>query len=230
MSGSALSMFKMAAAGAALFAVGLVGLACTDPDCIVACPSLVCVEGSHVITDHCGCATTCAPPPKPDSGTVKDAGNIDASPACPQINCPALRCSQYISTPEDLCSCPICLSTPDADGATDSGTPDSGPVCPPTICRDKVLCPGGYEPNPDPCGCPLCAHCGDGIVDTNLGEQCDLGKLNGVCFDAQGNRADAGQGNPEDAGCPLGAFDCFCPQSTFLLCTTMCQIPMISGM
>jgi len=57
------------------------------------------------------------------------------------------------------------------------------------------------------------ACCGDGVVDVTHGEQCDLGRLNGVCLDDQGNPLDAGQWNPGD--CPVG-------------CSTMCLIPIIN--
>jgi hypothetical protein len=50
----------------------------------------------------------------------------------------------------------------------------------------------------------LAPCCGDGIVEIDLGEQCDLGQLNGVPLDANGNPT-------YQAGCPL--------------CTTGCAIP-----
>jgi hypothetical protein len=61
-------------------------------------------------------------------------------------------------------------------------------------------------------------YCGDGIVETEQGEGCDLGSRNGVCLDLLGNPTDAGQGSPPDAGCPLG---------TQVFCTTMCQFPAL---
>jgi len=57
-------------------------------------------------------------------------------------------------------------------------------------------------------------YCGDGIVETYLGEACDLGALNGVCLDLQMNPVDAGsRQNPEDLRCPDG---------TGVVCTTGC--------
>jgi hypothetical protein len=61
------------------------------------------------------------------------------------------------------------------------------------------------------------ACCGDGVVDVTHGEQCDLGGLNGVCLDDQGNPPDAGQWNPGD--CPIG---------TYVQCFTTCLIPIIN--
>ena len=69
--------------------------------------------------------------------------------------------------------------------------------------------------------------CGDGVVDTVYGEKCDFGRLNGVCLDSQMKPLDAGQLNPGDAGCPLGAFFCNCPAGTAIGCTTTCQIPFV---
>jgi hypothetical protein len=53
--------------------------------------------------------------------------------------------------------------------------------------------------------------CGDGTVDTQYGEQCDLGEVNGACFDVSGNFA----GYPGGEGCPSG---------TDVICTTFCTI------
>jgi hypothetical protein len=35
-------------------------------------------------------------------------------------------------------------------------------------------------------------YCGDGIVDTSMGEECDLGDLNGAKLDSKGEPSDAG--------------------------------------
>lgn len=65
-------------------------------------------------------------------------------------------------------------------------------------------------------GAPDAGYCGDGIVETNLGEACDLGALNGACLDSQMNPVDAGsRQNPEDVSCPEG---------TSVMCTTGCWI------
>jgi len=46
----------------------------------------------------------------------------------------------------------------------------------------------GSDLSPSGCtfGCTKPHYCGDGIVDTNLGEQCDLGNQNGVPVDGYG--------------------------------------------
>jgi hypothetical protein len=47
--------------------------------------------------------------------------------------------------------------------------------------------------------------CGDKFIDTNLGEECDLGDQNGVNLDSAGNPAD--------------------PPAGFIHCQTNCTIP-----
>jgi len=42
--------------------------------------------------------------------------------------------------------------------------------------------------------------CGDGVVDTFYGEQCDFGRLNGVCLDSQMKPLDAGSLTQADGG------------------------------
>jgi hypothetical protein len=80
-------------------------------------------------------------------------------------------------------------STGEACGCVDSQGDYLAPsfcTCPagPRTCPIPSLpCEAGYQPNPDPCACPTCAYCGDGILED--GEMCDLGPLNGVCLDAQ---------------------------------------------
>lgn len=74
---------------------------------------------------------------------------------------------------------------------------------------------GGVLDHPDasfdgnPAGRVPC--CGDGIVDRESGEQCDLGEANGACFDAGGKLV----GYPEVTDCPL---------DTQVLCTWNCQL------
>ena len=65
--------------------------------------------------------------------------------------------------------------------------------------------------------------CGDGIMDQ--GEQCDVGTLNGMCLDVQGNPV----GYPDNPGCQPFPASCNCPADTMVLCSTMCRIPMVPG-
>ena len=123
----------------------------------------------------------------------------------------------------------------------------------PAACGDSCYLypvPSGCTFNLDSCGCTwsdggipkpqdafagsddleTLPSCGNGIPEIGLGEECDLGSLNGVCLDASGNPPDPGQGN-SDAGCPLGSWDlggiqvCNCPQGTKVFCTTTCEVP-----
>ena len=59
--------------------------------------------------------------------------------------------------------------------------------------------------------------CGDGIIDDQYGERCDVGNLNGRCLDTQGN--------PVNASCPLPSVGCNCPAGSYMYCTTMCRLP-----
>jgi cysteine-rich repeat protein len=73
-------------------------------------------------------------------------------------------------------------------------------------------------------------YCGNGILEMNGGEQCDMGALNGVCLDNSQTPPDAGPGDPDDAGCPFGSWDfqyahvCECPPGTSVFCTATCMI------
>ena len=75
------------------------------------------------------------------------------------------------------------------------------PAGPRTCPIPSLPCEAGYQVNPDPCACPTCAYCGDGILEP--GEECDLGELNGKCFDAQWC--------PTDYCCPSCLTDCVVP-------------------
>jgi cysteine-rich repeat protein len=53
-------------------------------------------------------------------------------------------------------------------------------------------------------GCMTPHYCGDGIVDTDQGEQCDMGVLNGVPLDVAGNPTDAGNTIECTTDCMIG--------------------------
>ena len=65
---------------------------------------------------------------------------------------------------------------------------EAGWQCP-TPGQPCILCgsdgAGGCDGGPR-------GYCGDGIVQTNLGEECDMGELNGVHLDGNGNPTDGG--------------------------------------
>ena len=112
-------------------------------------------------------------------------------------------CGQYI----------VCMAAANQYGVVCSGAGSDG---------------GSLEPHADGGSVGIVHCCGDGVVDTFYGEQCDFGRLNGVCLDSQMKPLDAGQFDPSDGGCPLGAFFCNCPAGTAIGCTTMCQIPFFA--
>ena len=89
------------------------------------------------------------------------------------------------------------------------------PVGPPACPAPTFPCEAGYQVNPDPCACPTCGYCGDGIIETNQNEECDLGKLNGLCLDANWCPANTGQGNAAEVGCP---------ENTWVECPTNCHL------
>jgi fibro-slime domain-containing protein len=83
---------------------------------------------------------------------------------------------------------------------------DGIPQSPQEQCDKGKL--NGSDNGPDGCmfGCLMPHRCGDGSVDTNLGEECDLGALNGVFLDASGNASTLAAGGTVE-------------------CTTDCKIP-----
>jgi len=91
-------------------------------------------------------------------------------------------------------------------GLCSSTWPDAGIPEPPDASAD------GGDAGRKPC-------CGDGIIDTEYGEQCDMGSLNGFCLDSQGNSVHFGCGSGIISACP-------CPADTQELCTVYCQFPL----
>ncbi len=98
------------------------------------------------------------------------------------------------------------------DGGVDAAVSDAG--------VDAVVADAGMDASASDAGVDEGAapHCGDGILEMTLGEQCDLGPRNGVCLDSQGNPADAGQEDSAQGTCPEG---------TYIVCTTACQLPRV---
>ena len=170
-------------------------------------------------------------------------GEIDLSKDCPaERECYSLYSGCYTTLcvlPEGVVDaaiwqCPIpgqsCI--PCGINACDAG--------PAGYCGDGIVetgeecdCGGGTIPVPGGCvgpnndttyggcttGCTWGPRCGDGVVQTNYGEQCDWGPLNGWCLDFQGNSVSSGCGS----GITLA---CFCPGDTQEPCTIYCQFPV----
>jgi hypothetical protein len=114
--------------------------------------------------DPCGCAVICVP--NPDAGIAKDAGSPDSpiclgpAPPCvaPPKTCPAG--SHLVSPP---CGCTGCM--PVDGGTSDAGKPDAPVIC--YVMCPIMACTYGYLPNPEPCGCSICAPAPDAGVAKN---------------------------------------------------------------
>jgi cysteine-rich repeat protein len=134
-------------------------------------------------------------------------------------NCTVTRCGNGIVTPPEECddgsgTCDggfddsmECLTNADCRGVCASGA-NVGDVCSPETaaldcdnnpCTVSTGCTGGNnDPTPGSCrvDCTL-PRCGDGVVDTDLGEQCDEGEEDGICSGGYDN----GLGCTADADC-----------------------------
>jgi cysteine-rich repeat protein len=106
-------------------------------------------------------------------------------------------------------SCGNGILEPNQGEKCDDGNTNNGDGCN-AICQIEA----GWEcPTPGQscirCGANGCdagsvGYCGDGILQMNLGEECDLGPLNGMHLDQNGDPTDAG-------GCPSCTANCMIP-------------------
>ena len=83
-----------------------------------------------------------------------------------------------------------------------------GTVCTPIVCP-ALACVGGYQPNPDPCGCPICAPNLDGGMAKDAG-----GSADGPSTDANSAETPATCSPPKSTG----GFACpghFCTVGTY---------------
>jgi len=153
-----------------------------------------CDDGNTVSGD--GCAYNCLVEPCSDCSTglcihrsCGDGGQ-DAQEA-------GYRCGDGILSPGEECDDGDQNSDEQYGGCTTQCL--FGP-----FCGDGVVNGGweqcdlgrrnGLEPGPGGCtiGCTKTHYCGDNIVDTDRGEQCDLGDLNGVKLDSKLEPSDSG--------------------------------------
>ena len=143
-------------------------------------------------------------------GETCDDGNTISGDGCSSI-CQTepdnAVCGDGITTPDEECDCgdgsvPApdwwCVGSNDDNaygGCTTSCT--WGPSCGDGIVNGPEACDlgkrNGSVDGPDGCtiGCRKPRYCGDGVADTDLGEECDLGDRNGKRLDGQGIPSDS---------------------------------------
>ena len=204
-------MRKMSMGVAALFVVGLLGLACSDQSGLNAPGGGNGDKGGQSVgavgsgttgttggTTGVGGVTVGASGGTPTTGGATGAGGTGGTSGCPFVACPAIGCLYgYLPNPEP-CVCPTCAPPPDAGVAKDADGQD-GRVCLALPCF-MPICPGGLLSNPDPCGCPICAP--DGGTPTDAGKKdapkiCPL--INCPMLACVGGYLP----NPDPCGCPI---------------------------
>ena len=166
-------MRKMSTGVAALFVVGLAGLACSDQSGLNAPGGGNGDKGGQAVgavgsgttgttggTIGTGGSTVGASGGTPTTGGATGTGGTaptggtpmtggtGGTSGCPLIACPAIGCLYgYVPNPEP-CGCPTCAPPPDAGVAKDAGGQD-GRLCLALPCF-MPICPGGLLSNPDP--------------------------------------------------------------------------------
>ena len=172
-----------------------------------------CDDGNEVSGDGCSgdCKTIeagfrCPMPGKPclpicgDGLLVGWESQFDAEPSCNPGDPPGSICGDGLVTRYEECDCGngVVLLHDDCMGPNDDNTYGGcttkctwGPFCGDGMVNGPEECDlGSKNGTLGPTGCTLACtrphYCGDGILDTDLGEECDLGDLNGVRLDQQG--------------------------------------------
>jgi hypothetical protein len=172
---SLLAVVKVSTAVVALLSAGLLGLACSN---------------SRVVDNVADAALA--------SGG--QAGSIDVPVSAPCGNGkldPGEECDDGVPPARKLDPNAI----PFDDGCNALCQIEVGWQCP-VPGQSCIPCDTGTM---DVCDAGPPGYCGDGVIQTNLGEMCDMGPLNGVAVDVNGNPVDGGYGN--------------------VLCDSRCQIP-----
>jgi len=216
-------MRKMSMGVAALFVVGLAGLACSDQSGLNAPGGGNGDKGGQAVgageggttgttggTIGTGGVTVGASGGTPTTGGATGTGGTaptggtpmtggtGGTSGCPLIACPAIGCLYgYLPNPEP-CGCPTC-APPDAGVAKDAGGED-GRLCLALPCAMPICPGGGYVSSPDPCGCPICAT--DGGTATDAGKK-DAPKICPLINCPMLACVGESQPNPDPCGCPI---------------------------
>jgi hypothetical protein len=204
-------MCKMSTGVAALFIAGLVGLACSDQTGLNPSGS---GAGSGEKGGQAGSAVG-GRTAGGSGGTIGTGGVVAGGPSgtggCPLLYCPAIACPGGNQPTPQPCGCPICGPNPagaaggGAGGAIGTGgtTPTGGTTgtggCPLIACP-AIACLGDYQPNPDPCGCPICATDGGTATDGGKKDAASIcPPINCPMLDCVGGT----HPSPDPCGCPL---------------------------
>ncbi|GEM_PF-2745551 len=158
--------------------------------------------------EHCNDLPQC----NPGDIQVTSWGYSYTQVALDKIGCP---------DPDRCYKVSLCSQSILCRAAADAGVPPvvcSGTWSDGSLPESRAASADADDTRPTPC-------CGDGIVDANIGERCDLGSLNGMCLDAKLNPV----GHPEDMSCQSRPVLCNCPAGTSVLCSTTCTLSYIDG-
>jgi len=202
-------MFKTSMVVAALSVSGLVGLACSSSRVAGNASDGALTSGGQAGSTGEVCIVCSAP-----GGAT--AGQCDASPSCNPGDMP-------ITSDEDCGFTAICYTNVVCGQSFLCRAATSARICGGTRTDAGILEPQDASADPDDGGTTPC--CGDGSINADNWERCDLGNLNGMCLDAQWNPV----GYPEDMSCQSRSVLCNCPAGTSVLCSTMCTISFIDG-
>jgi hypothetical protein len=186
---------------AVLFASGSMGLSCSNSHVVDNVADAALASGGQAGSSDGSIGDVCM-----RICTVPVGGSglqCQSSPSCAHGDIP-------ITSDEDCGVTAICYTAVWCGQSIRCRQTPYGGICRGTWSDGGVLEPPDASADGDDAGMPPC--CGDGFIDGQHGEQCDLGPLTGACVDENGKFA----GYPGDTDCP--------PGTGLLPCSRDCQI------